>query len=698
MERITRFRAAVLLIIFGLLLGFFAVRMYSMQVLGRTENVVDNASTYTSDIRVRAARGDILDNNGNKLIGNRASYNMVFNNYVLMSSDEPNESLQKLVSLCRKLEIEYEDHFPVTLERPYEYTLSEMDNTWQGYFQAYLTKKDIDSDISANRLMKELRGRYKIPDNWSDSDARRVIGLRFELELRGGITNLPSYEFIVDVDSEDMTAILELNTPGLTAEASTVREYYTENAAHVLGSVGPMNGKQWEKYKELDYEMDAYVGQTGLEAAFEEELHGTDGLLRRTVDRNGNIISEYWVTEPVAGNNVEISIDIDMQVTAENALEAFVLNLRNGNGLDGEGVGADIQGGAAVAIEVKTGKILACATYPSYTLSEYRDNYTELLQEEYNPLINRALELSYPPGSTFKVCMAVAAMESGAISADTTVQTLGKYTKYFGDSGPTCLAYSSRGGNHGVINVKQALAVSCNYFFYEMADRIQIDTMDYYAKMLGLGEPTGVELYETIGHRANEETKIKLYGEDYGDWYVGDTILAGIGQSEHSYTPLQLAVYTATVANGGTRLAATFLNRVVSPDYSTLVYERTPKIMSQLEISSATLQAVKEGMNMVTTTGSASRFFFYEWDNPYNLQVCGKTGTAEHGSGGSNNGAFICFAPMDDPQIAIAIYGEKAGAGGNLSLVAQQILDAYFAGQSGAIAASDAPVYENRVG
>lgn len=695
MERITRFRAMLVLAFLVALMGFYSVRMYSMQVLG-TGTVVDNASTYTSDIRVRGSRGNILDNNGNKLVGNRASYNMVFNNYVLMSSDSPNESLQKLVSLCRELDITYEDHFPVTMERPYEYTLDEYDNTWQGYFQAYLTDMDIDSDISANRLMRQLRESYRIPDEWSDSDARRVIGLRYELKLRTGVTNLPSYEFIVDVDNEDMTAILELNTPGLTAEVSTVREYYTDNAAHILGYVGQMTPEQWEKYEALGYSMDAYVGQAGLEAAFEEELHGEDGLLRRTVDKNGNIISEYWVTEPKVGNNVEISLDIDMQVSAEYALESFVLELRNGNGLDGEGVGADIEGAAAVAIEVKTGKILACATYPSYTLSEFRENYSALATGEYSPLYNRALLATYAPGSTFKVCMAIAGMESGTISADTTIETKGIFTKYDGMDGPTCLAYSARGGNHGTIDVKEALMVSCNYFFYELADRMGIETIDKYAKLLGLGETTGVELYEETGSRANEETKKKYYGE-YSEFYAGDTILAGIGQSEHRYTPLQLAVYTATVANQGTRYAATFLNRIVSPDYTTLVYEREPKILSQVNMSDATYEAVKTGMNLVTTKGSASRFFgsWYDGGKP---AVCGKTGTAEHGSGGSNNGSFICFAPMDDPEIAIAVYAEKGGQGGNLSVIAQEIMEVYFASHDdNAITASAVTVRENRV-
>jgi penicillin-binding protein 2 len=294
--------------------------------------------------------------------------------------------------------------------------------------------------------------------------------------------------------------------------------------------------------------------------------------------------------------------------------------------------------------------------------------------------------------------MAVAGMESGAISADTTIETMGKFTKYFGSVGPTCLGYNGHGGCHGSIDVRDALKVSCNYFFYELADRMGIETIDKYAKLLGLGEPTGVELYEEIGYRSNEETKTKLYGEGYGEFYAGDTILSGIGQSEHRYTPLQMAVYAASVANRGTRLAATFLNRIVSPDYTTLVYEREPKILSQVNMSEATYQAVVDGMHRVTTGGSAGRFF-RDWANPYDIEVCGKTGTAEHGSGGSNHGAFICFAPMENPEIAIAVYGEKGGHGANMSIVAQAILDTYFAlhGET-TITASDAPVYENRVG
>jgi len=690
MERITRFRAVVLLLIFALILTFFSVRMYSLQILG-TGKVVDNASAYTTEIRVRAARGDILDCNGNKLVGNRASYNMVFNSYVLLSSDNPNENLRRLVNLCSELGIEYEDHFPVTAARPYEYCHDEFGSSWQDYFLAYLAKLDIDSDISANRLMKSLRSRYNIPDEWTDGEARRVIGLRYELALRSEITNLPSYEFIVDVTDQNMTAILELNTPGLTAEVSTVREYYTNYAAHVLGYVGSMNPDEWKIYEEKGYEMDAYVGKAGLEKAYEDRLHGTDGLLRRTVDKNGNIISEYWVKKPVSGMNVETSIDINAQMAAEDAMEAEVRRVAEQNGVDGEGKGSDITGAAVVAIEVKTGKILVCGSYPTYDLETFLEDYSALATDESRPLINRALGMAYPPGSTFKICMTIAGIDAGIINKGTRIVDEGVFVKYDGFR-PTCMIWANRGVTHGSIDVTEALRDSCNYYFYTLGDMMAVETMDSTAKGLGLGEDTGCEIPQTsTAHRANAETKKRLYGED-AYWYKADSVMAAIGQSDHAYTPLQMAVCVATVANKGTRLAATFMNRVVFCDYSTLLEEGHPRVMSTMDISDEAYEAVVEGMLKVTQDplGTANAYF-YNWG--MDINVCGKTGTAEHGSGGSNHGAFVCFAPAEDPQIAIAVYGEHGGQGGNLSSVAKAIMEVYFSGEE----ASDVDTYENKV-
>ena len=320
MERITRFRALVILVVFAIILGLFSLRMYSVQLLDAGDLVADS-DTYTTYYTVKAVRGSLLDRNGNVMVGNRASYDLVFNNFVLTNADDPNGHLLRLVKMAQQLGVDYIENFPVTKTRPYEYTLADQNASWQGYFQAYLWELDIDSDISAPRLMDTLRKRYKLPEEWTDEEARAVIGLRYELKLRTNITNLSSYVFMEDVQDDVLNAILELNVPGLDPQATTSREYATTYAAHILGTLGSINKEEWAEYKEKGYKMDDKIGKGGLEKAFEEYLHGTDGKLARVVDKNGNIVSQYYVTEPVAGNNVETSIDLNLQMVAEEAMK-----------------------------------------------------------------------------------------------------------------------------------------------------------------------------------------------------------------------------------------------------------------------------------------------------------------------------------------------------------------------------------------
>lgn len=701
MERITRVRAIILLLLFALLLTGYGARMYSVQILGNGD-VVENSSTLTYYTTVKAARGDILDRNGNVLVSNRASYNLVFTNFVLMSSENPNQSLLKLVQLCQERGIEYIDHFPVSLEKPYEYVHDQFGSEWKGYFQSYLAHMQIDSDISANLLIQKLREYYKLPKEWTDQQARSVLGLRYELALRNGdISNLPAYILVEDVSDDDLNAIMELNIPGLEAEVSTVREYNTIYAPHILGSMKKIGAEEWPEYKDKGYSMDAEIGASGLEKAFEEQLHGTDGQLVRTVDKNGNIIREYYSELPVAGHNVEVTLDLELQQIAEDSLAYYIQNLQATGGIDeGTGMGSDAEKGAVVALEVGTGKVLACASYPTYDLTKFRDPeyFKELNEDEKAPMFNRALQAAYPPGSTYKMVTAVAGMENQMISRYTEILTKGIYTKYDGDQGPMCLIYSRTGANHGLINVSQALSVSCNWFFYEVGDMLTSEQLDETAKNFGLGEPTGIELYEETGHRANPETKAEIYKGSDAKWYPGDKILAAIGQSENRFTPMQLASYTATLATKGTRYACTFLNRVVSADYSTLVEETVPEVLSTVKMSSDTVDAIFQGMNSTTHTGTASYYYSTSPDAWYkkhsDIEVCAKTGTAEHGSGGSPHGSFVCFAPKDDPKIAIAVYIEKAGQGGYGANIANAIMEAYFAGDKG----SDMITYENRVG
>lgn len=673
MERITRVRAGIVLLVFCLIVGFFSFKLYRMQIIDTGGNT-NNITTFETRTRVKAARGNILDTNGNILVTNRASYDLVLNHYVFTSSANPNDTLYQLVQLCKERGIEYTEHLPITKEQPYEYTLSDYNATWQSYFQEFLIRRDnLDSDISAPLLMEKLRQSYNIPEDWSEEDARLVLGIRYELSLRNyAIGNLSNYVFLSDVTSDTLAAVLELNIPGMKVETATVRQYNTEYGAHILGYVGAMNAKQWETYKEQGYSLDALVGQSGFEQAFEQYLHGTDGTRVDVMTKDGTLVRSYYETEPQAGQNVQVSVDLNLQSAAEDAMAITIPNLRDPN-KNPEEDGRDAGGAAVVAMDIKTGQVLVCASYPTYDLSTLFENYNDLLEADLQPMFNRALQGTYPPGSTYKMSMTVAGINTGTIGMYTPIYDKGVFTKYPGFS-PKCLKYTSSGNTHGSIDCTEALKYSCNYFYYELGDRLTIDTIDQTAKSLGLGEYTGVELYEALGHRANAETKAALNNGE--KWYTGDKVLASIGQSENKFTPVQLCSYVTTLVNQGTRYKATFLDRVVSSDYQEVVYENSSEILSETEMSDEAHTAVHTGMKRCANESGGTAYKIFK---NYPVTVCAKTGTAQTGiKNSSDNGAFVCYAPADDPQIAVVVYGEKAGHGSSLGEIARSVLDVYF--------------------
>lgn len=712
MERMTRLRARILLGLFAFIMVLYAMRLFNLQIIS-TDGNTDNTTYYTTVTTVRAARGDILDRNGKVLVGNRASYDLVFNHFVIKSADNRNEYLYTLLKKCEELGVEHQDHLPVTTTRPFEYTLSDYSTAWQGYYQNYMSDRSWDPDVTAPLLIEKMRELYKIPKEWTEEEARAVIGLRYEFDLRG-VTKLPSYVFISDVDSENLAAILELNTPGLMVESSTVREYHTTYGAHILGYMGAMTDAEWQENQKLGYSMDADVGKSGFEEAFETYLHGIDGQRLDKVTKEGTIVSQQYLEgkEPVAGNNVETTIDIDLQKVAEDALAERMKELTDPNiNTGGEGEGIDAQGAAVVVMKVKTGEILACASYPTFNLATMKEDWDAINSDDLKPLFNRAFGATYAPGSTYKMCTLVAAMENvygptnpkagqPIYAPGETIYDTGVFSHDdFPDFHPTCLFYSSSYGSHGDLTAQDALKVSCNLFFYELGYRMTIDMMDETAKGFGLGEPTGIELTEKVGWRANEASKKASYKNSAdAAWNGGDRVLCAIGQSENRFTPLQLAVYTCTLANQGTRYRATFLNRVTSSDYRTLVYSNSPEVVSKMNISDTTYNTYVDGMRRVVTMigGTATTCFGGPKDEdntqwPSKITVCAKTGTAQHSSGGSDHGVFVCFAPMDDPQVAIAIFGEKTAHGSSMAPVAEPILKAYFE----MVDASEVYTYEN---
>ena len=673
------------------LFSVFFLRLYKLQLAPGDSYIAEKSDSITYQTTVEASRGNILDRNGNVLIGNRASYNLIIINFALANSDDPNENLLDLLELCDELGIAYQSHFPVTQDRPYSYDMDALSQTWRSYFRAFLNNRDYDLDISASTLIKNLRQAYRLPDEWTADQVYKVISVRYELELRSvdGI-GLENYTLASDVSAEALAAVMELGVPGVVVESTTVREYNTPYAAHILGSIGQMDSEQWEYYREKGYAMNALVGQSGVELAFEDYLHGKSGLKFTTISSAGEVLEEYFTSVPEPGNNVELTLDIGLQATAEQALGSLILDLRE-NGVGRKQEGKDAEGGAVVVQQCKTGEILASASYPAYNLATFSEDYTELAEDEYKPLYNRAVA-AYPPGSIYKMVTAIASIDYGGIGEYYEITDKGVYS-YYKEEGfePVCYVWTSTGSTHGTINMQQALQESCNYYFYECG-RLTYNSyyaetgenpFDIVAKALGLGEPTGIELPESTGVRANAESKAEQYEGAESGWYGADVLQAVIGQSLNRFTPMQMACYTSALANKGTRYKATFLSRVVSWDYQTLIEAHTPTVADTLTMSDEAIDCYTTGMELVATKGTASQYLA-----DYPIKVACKTGTAQWqgttigSNSGSDHASFVLYAPADDPEIAIAVYVEKGAQGGNLAKVCIPILDAYFSTSS----------------
>ena len=665
----------------------FLLRMYTLAAVSPDERAVADADSMTYQTTVEGARGCILDRNGNVLVSNRATYNIVIINYVLANTGAPNENILKLLQMCQQLGIECQSHFPVTKTKPYEYDMQSLNTTWQNYFRMFLNNRDYDLDISASTLMRNLREAYRIPNDWDADDVYNVIAVRYELELRSvDNTGLENYMLAKDVDAESLAAVAELGIPGVIIQSGTVREYKTAYAAHLLGTIGAMGPDEWTEYQQKGYAMNAMIGTSGIEKAFEEYLHGTSGTKITTVSTTGDVLNEYYTSLPQPGNNVETTIDISLQATAEQALEKVILDLRE-NGVGRNKEGKDARGGAVVVQMCKTGEILAMASYPTYDLATRAENAVALNEDETAPMFNRALA-AYPPGSVYKMVTAIAAVDMGGFDPGYIIEDKGLYT-FYESFQPKCHIWSlANPRTHGKIDLMEAIAYSCNYYFYEVG-RLTYDSykketgnnpFDIVAKALGLGEPTGIELPEDTGARANAEEKNKQYaGEDAG-WFGADVLQAVIGQSLNKFTPLQLACYASALANKGTRYEATLLSRVVSWDYQDLIEESKPVVASTLEISEKALNALDQGMRMTASIGTAEQYL-----RDYPIPIACKTGTAQWqgttstGSfSGSDHASFVLYAPADNPEIAISVYVERGSQGGNLANVCIPILDAYF--------------------
>jgi penicillin-binding protein 2 len=671
---IKRGRLIFLCLLLIALVATYAAALYKLQVVEGAKYYEQSQNSIVTTQTVTAVRGDILDRYGRVLVSNRSCNNLTINSDELFEQDDPNAIILELCETVTECGDTYADELPISMDAPFEFD-EDMSDVDRERLNEYLDNKGLDRNISAVELMAYFRERFDIDANYDSRQTRIIAGIRYALNMHY-IVKTSDYVFAEDVSIELITRLMEGSLVGYNVEVSYTREYNTIYASHLLGYVTSIYSDEADYYTELGYPLNAQVGREGAEQAFEEYLHGEDGEAKITSTSSGTVTNIVYTKEPEPGNNVYLTIDIGLQETAEQALGSYIT--QKNDELAAEGSTELITGGAVVAVDVKTGEPLTVASYPNYDLSTILEDYDDLLADENSPLFNRAINGIYAPGSTFKPCVSIAAMAEGKITPETTVYDEVTYTKYT-DYQPSCWIKGQ--GTHGTVNVSGALKVSCNYFFYMVGDMLGADTIARYARLFGLGEATGIELNESLGTVSCAETKKQLLGEEDGTWYVGDSLQTAIGQSYNQYTPLQLATYIATIANGGTRYSTSMLKAVRSYDYSENIFERTPQILSTVDVDSSYFDAVHQGMWAVanSTDGTAYSIF----GNYAYCEVAAKTGTAQMGDGVANNAVFVCYAPADDPEIAVAVVVEKGIAGSSIGTIAKQVLDYYFSFTTG---------------
>ena len=458
--------------------------------------------------------------------------------------------------------------------------------------------------------------------------------------------------------------------PGVVVSAAPVREYPLGSAAaHILGRTGKIYKEEYEQLRGQNYSMNDTIGKQGIEKCFESYLRGTDGVSGVEQSIDGTRVRLVESKPAVPGNNVALTLDAELQQSAEQALADAVQMIVEKSQYENNNAGKDAKSGALAAIDVNTGDVLALASYPSYNPATFNEDYEQLVKDDSLPMFNRAISGAYEPGSTFKMLTAIAALEENVITPSDQIEDLGIY-KYYDDYQPACWIYKSRHETHGYQNVSQAIENSCNYFFYDVGRRTGIENIDNYAKKFGLGESTGIELSgeENRGRVASKENREK----NGGIWNPGDTMQAAIGQSDNMFTPLQMANYIATIVNGGTRYKAHLVKNVRNTETGAVIYEAKPEVLDKIDLKEENYKAVMEGMRNVIELGTASTVF-----EGFDVPVGGKTGTAEV-SDGSDNAIFVAFAPFDNPQIAVCAVIEHGAHGSNAGVAVKKVLDTYF--------------------
>ena len=631
--------------------GVFVTRLVDWQIINTEEYKVRANSSNIYFVKTDPVRGEILDRDGVGLAVNAMGYKIVLDRLLIEKGTE-NDLILKVVRLLEALDNEWIDILPIGIDKNGFYFT-------QGHESQILSLKktlNLGENASAEECIKKMCERYKIGD-YSDADRRVVCSVKYNMEKSGGYY-LKSMPYILcDSVSKDAVIIISerfKDLKGVRIQTSLIRKYINgEVAPHIVGYTGFMSGEEYEKKKD-SYPMDALIGKTGIEAVFEDELRGFGGKRMMQMSREGGVINVSEKEPAKSGNTVFLTLSSKLQEVANKSLKENVEKAHLG--------ASDCVSGATVVLNVKDFSVLAASTYPGYDLTRFMEDksyYSELANDKAVPLLNRAFLGAYAPGSIYKPLVACAALDSGKITPDDTITCSGSFNYYSGYR-LRCM------GVHGAANLKLALSKSCNVYFAELGRRLGADLLKEYANKFGIGVKTGIEVGESSGIVAGPEHS-KAVG---AHWYESGSSQAAIGQSDNMITPVQLATYVATIANNGVRYKTHLVNKITDYSRNKLIREIAPEVIENLNISEENLKAVQSSMREVALSGTARDFASYP------IPIAAKTGTAQNS--GSDHTTFICYAPYDDPQIAISVVIAHGKTGMASKNVARDIMNSYF--------------------
>lgn len=646
------------------------VQLFNLQIVNGQKYREQSNTRLTRESVLEAARGNILDRTGNVIVSNSMGFRLDLYK-TKVDSQTLNTTILKIINILEKNGDIYPDNLPITVE-PFVFSIEGESEQIK-----WKQKNNINENATAEECFYILKEKYEIQSN-NIVETRKIMTVRYGIS-QNGYSSTRAFEFCSNLSRESAMELSEKNSEfaGIDIVSVPIIKYNSGSlASHILGTVGKITQSELEGNEEV-YDINDLIGKTGIQYVFEDVLKGEDGIRQIDMDINGTITGEYTAKEAVAGSDVVLTIDSNLQAVAEQTLKENIQKISEESGSKNK-----LTSGAVVVMEVDTGEILAMASFPDYEPQLFVDGISTQKYQEYtatSALFNRAISGTYAPGSTFKMVTAIAGLETGVINANTKINDTGVYP--FAHK-PVCWYYTEYGGGHGLLNVSEAIKHSCNYFFYEVGNRIGIETLAEYARYFGLGEKTKVELpSETSGTVASKEIAEK----EGRTWYLGETLSAAIGQSYNNFTPIQLAKYISILANGGKNVDVTLIKTVIDSNGNTMSKQEINKYVDsklnlnsdeeikELNISEENLQAVLEGMRGVTNeVGGTAYSTFHNFD----VEVAAKTGTAQ--AGNKTNSLFAGFAPYNNPKIAVVVIIEDVSSGSYTAKVAKDIFAEYF--------------------